>query len=154
LRPSAKPFERRSEIARTIPSRCFFSVPPKVMRGLRRLRCAHLLKQGEIDQAHRDYLELAESYLVRGRATRLTVLMKPETGLLEPLDTFIGHAERQIDQIRRRVLLGETIPHEEKVFSLFQPHTEWISKGKASVHVELGMRVCVVEDQFQFIISH
>jgi len=113
-----------------------------------------LLKQDEIDQAHRDYLELAESYLVRARATRLTVLMKPETGLLEPLDTFIGHAERQIDQIRRRVLLGETIPHEEKVFSLFQPHTEWISKGKAGVPVELGMRVCVVEDQFQFIISH
>ena len=45
LRPSAKPFERRSEIARTIPSRCFFSVPPKVMRGLRRLRCAQAMSR-------------------------------------------------------------------------------------------------------------
>jgi hypothetical protein len=38
--------------------------------------------------------------------------------------------------------IAETIPHEEKVFSLFQPHTEWISKGKAGVPVELGLRVC------------
>ncbi len=64
------------------------------------------------------------------------------------------HAERQIDQICRRVLQGEMIPHDEKVFSIFQPHTEWISKGKAGVPVELGMRVCVVEDQYRFILHH
>jgi hypothetical protein len=28
---------------------------------------------------------------------------------------------------------GEKIPHEEKVFSIFEGHTEWISKGKAGV---------------------
>ena len=49
------------------------------------------------------------------------------------LETYIIHAKRQIDQIRRRVIQGETIPHEEKVFSIFEPHTEWISKGKAGV---------------------
>jgi hypothetical protein len=70
------------------------------------------------------------------------------------LDTFVAHAVRQIDQIRRRVLEGETIPHAEKVFSLFQPHTEWISKGKAGVPVELGLRVCIVEDQYRFILHH
>ena len=43
---------------------------------------------------------------------------------------------RQIDQIKRRVIEGEKIPHTEKVFSLFQPHTEWISKGKAGVKTE------------------
>jgi IS5 family transposase len=63
-------------------------------------------------------------------------------------------AERQIDQIRRRVLQGQSIPHAEKVFSLFQPHTEWISKGKAGVAVELGLRTCVVEDQHRFILHH
>lgn len=43
--------------------------------------------------------------------------------------------------IDRRVLKGECIPHEEKVFSIFEPHTEWICKGKAGVPVELGLRV-------------
>jgi hypothetical protein len=70
------------------------------------------------------------------------------------LHGFIGHAWRQIDQIRRRVLENERIPHEEKVFSLFEAHTEWISKGKAGVPVELGLRVCVLEDQFGFILHH
>ncbi len=43
------------------------------------------------------------------------------------------HAERQIDQIRRRVIGGERIPHDEKVFSIFEEHTQWIRKGKAEV---------------------
>ena len=45
-------------------------------------------------------------------------------------------------------------PMNRKVFSIFQPHTEWISKGKAGVPVELGLRVCVVEDQYRFILHH
>jgi hypothetical protein len=52
------------------------------------------------------------------------------------------------------VLCGQTIPHAEKVFSIFQPHTEWISKGKAGVPVELGLRVAIVEDQHGFILHH
>jgi hypothetical protein len=72
--------------------------------------------------------------------------------LLTDLRTFSLHAERQIDQIRRRAIQGETIPHDEKVFSLFQTHTEWISKGKAGVPVELGLRVCIMEDSHGFIL--
>jgi len=64
------------------------------------------------------------------------------------------HAIRQIDQTKRRVILGEVIPHAEKVFSIFEPHTEWISKGKAGVPVELGVKVCILEDQYQFILHH
>jgi hypothetical protein len=74
--------------------------------------------------------------------------------LLETLDGFMVHADRQIDQICRRVLQVEAIPHHEKVFSIFQPHTEWIVKGKAGVPMELGLRVCVVEDHYGFILHH
>ncbi len=70
------------------------------------------------------------------------------------IESFMAHATRQIDQIRRRVILGQTIAHEEKVFSIFEPHTEWISKGKAGVAVELGVKVCILEDQHQFILHH
>ena len=51
-------------------------------------------------------------------------------------------------------MLGETIPHAEKAFSLFERHTEWIGNGKAGVPVELGLRVAVVEDQYGFILHH
>ena len=52
------------------------------------------------------------------------------------------------------MLKGEKIPHSEKVFSIFQEHTEWISKGKAGVPVELGLKVCVLNDQYGFILHH
>ncbi|MBT5221811.1 MAG: hypothetical protein HOM15_03110 [Gammaproteobacteria bacterium] len=51
--------------------------------------------------------------------------------MLLDMQTFRDHRDRQIDPIKRRFIEGETIPHDEKVFSLFQPHTEWISKSKA-----------------------
>ena len=47
---------------------------------------------------------------------------------------------------------GVAIPPQEKVFSLFEPHTEWISKGKAGVPVELARGV--VESRKGFILHH
>jgi hypothetical protein len=70
------------------------------------------------------------------------------------IENYLSHADRQIDQIRRRVLQGETIAHHEKVFSIFEEHTEWISKGKAGVPQELGLSVCILEDQYGFILHH
>ena len=112
-------------------------------------------KEAEMRDAHRAYLEQAQIYLDRAHDTRrqLKQIVLIEVCLAE-LDEFMMHAARQIEQINRRVLQGQSIPHKEKVFSLFQPHTEWISKGKAGVPVELGLRVCVVEDQYRFILNH
>lgn len=113
-------------------------------------------KQTQINDAYQTYIDQAERLVQRARATRgaLHSAQGVPAQDLTDLDTYLSHADRQIDQIRRRVLLGESIPHAEKVFSLFQPHTEWISKGKAGVQVELGLRVCVVEDHYRFILHH
>lgn len=113
-------------------------------------------KEQEIKDGHRTYLDLAEGYLTRAeQISQQTTLHDPlSLARLSVLNDFMGHARRQIDQIDRRVLRGERIPHNEKVFSLFQPHTEWISKGKAGVPVELGLRVCIMEDQNRFILHH
>ena len=110
-------------------------------------------------EAHKSYLELARSNLDKARQTLVSgaACDHDEVKFLAAkteIETFIAHAERQIDQTRRRVILGEVIPHVEKVFSVFEPHTEWISKGKAGVPVELGLRVCVMEDQHRFILHH
>jgi len=67
------------------------------------------------------------------------------------IDRFIVCAERQTDQIRRRVTDGETIPHCEKLFSIFEEHTWRINKGKAGVLLESGLNVCAVKDRFGFI---
>lgn len=106
------------------------------------------------DAIYREYLESAQFYVDKGKQAQQSL---EALGCFVPamlLCQWIVDAERQIAQIDRRVLQDEVIPHAEKVFSIFESHTEWISKGKAGVPVELGVRVCVLEDQYQFILHH
>ena len=115
--------------------------------------------QALIKAAHQDYIDCAQSYLDKARQTLIELTKAGTTDVIDlarkiELEGFMAHTVRQIDQIRRRVILGQTISHEEKVFSIFEPHTEWISKGKAGVPVELGVKVCILEDQHQFILHH
>ena len=113
-------------------------------------------KEQEIRCAHQRYLDIARFLLDRVLVT-LDAIDTDDTDILKKIDAiegFAGHAKRQIEQIHRRVIGEETIPHHEKVFSIFEPHTEWISKGKAGVPVELGLKVCIVKDQFGFILHH
>jgi hypothetical protein len=106
--------------------------------------------------AHNEYIDLAQCYVDK---IRQTCLCLPTADIIarlrvEEVMAYIFHAERQIDQIRTRVVHGESIAHHQKVFSLFEQHTEWISKGKAGVAVELGLKICIVKDQYGFILHH
>ncbi len=113
-------------------------------------------KAEQIVQAHQKFIDLSAVQLKRVEDTIALLASQHPVGELQLAKpkAFIAHAKRQIDQIERRVMKGEAIPHPEKVFSLFQPHTEWISKGKAGVPVELGLRVAVVESREGFILHH
>jgi len=109
-----------------------------------------------IKDAHRAYVDLVEAYV---RRAEVSIAILNEMGIdavtrIILIESYIAHAKRQIDQIRRRVIDDETIAHCEKVFSIFEEHTEWISKGKAGVPQELGLGVCVLEDRYGFILHH
>jgi len=111
-----------------------------------------------IVKAHEDYVALSRGLVDRAEVTLVEIRKKSRGIKMEALvleiEGFIRHARRQMEQITRRVVQEEKVGHEEKVFSLFEPHTEWISKGKAGVPQELGLRVGIVEDQYQFILHH
>ncbi len=49
--------------------------------------------------------------------------------LADEMDHFLGLARRVVDQTRRRVFQGETVPATEKVVSLFEDHTDVLVKG-------------------------
>lgn len=105
------------------------------------------------------YLELIEAAELHIEKAQMTIPALQETNSvkaekIEEIESYIHDAKTLIDQIVRRVFNDETIPHSEKIFSIFEKHTEWISKGKAGVPQELGVRVCVVEDQYGFILHH
>lgn len=129
-------------------------------QGLRKTASKDAAKKAQREQliisAHSAYIDLAQSYVDRVRQTLLAIDHADMMMYLriKQVEEYIHHAQRQIDQIRKRVINGETIAHSEKVFSIFEPHTEWISKGKAGVSVELGLKVCIVKDQFQFTLHH
>lgn len=74
--------------------------------------------------------------------------------LLAALTKYKDYAVKLTDQIDRRLLKGETIPAEEKIYSIFEPHTEWITKGKLNKKVELGHLILITTDQYQFIIDY
>lgn len=114
-------------------------------------------QQDSIIQAHQEYIDLARQFIHKSKAVLASEVAHTDlVAIIKALEiqTFIDHAERQIDQIERRVIKDEKIPHEEKVFSLFQPHTEWINKGKAGVPVELGLKVCILEATQGYILHH
>lgn len=69
----------------------------------------------------------------------------------EALAYFQGMLDKHLDLVERRLLREEKIPAAEKVFSLFEPHTEWIQKGKLRPNVELGHRLLIATDQHQLI---
>ena len=73
---------------------------------------------------------------------------------INKITNFHKYAVRQINQIDRRLLKGETNSQNEKVFSIFEPYTRWLSKGKAGRPVDFGVPVCIMEDQYQFLLDH
>jgi len=109
-----------------------------------------------IEETHKELIILCQSALSRLDST-IALLKKADLikdKQVAVFDKFKAHANRQTDQINRRIILKEIIPHSEKVFSLFNPFTEWVSKGKAGVSVELGLKVYISTDQHSFILAH
>lgn len=122
-------------------------------RGQGDNQAAHQL---ELRAAHAAYLAQVNLLLDQAHSSVAELRAEPRVAHdeLQVIEDFMAHAHRQASQIMERVLREQVIPHAEKVFSVYEPHTEWISKGKAGVPVELGLKVCVMEDQHGFILHH
>jgi transposase, IS5 family len=58
---------------------------------------------------------------------------------------YCGLGMRVIDQARRRVLRGEQVPNAEKIYSIFEPHTDLIKRGKVRTPMEFGHKVFLAE---------
>jgi len=71
----------------------------------------------------------------------------PELELFEPL------VERIIEQAERRIFYGEIISRDQKLYSLFEEHTEMLMRGKAGKRFEFGHMVLIAQTKEKFI-SH
>ncbi len=50
------------------------------------------------------------------------------------------------DTNRRRIIHGETVANSDKLFSIFEPHTQLYKRGKAGQPMPFGRQVLVFED--------
>ena len=74
-------------------------------------------------------------------------------GLRQEIKHFCHLGDRVLDQTRRRVFCGETVPAQEKVYSIFEDHTDLIKRGKIETPLEFGHKILLAESA-QGLISH
>jgi IS5 family transposase len=70
------------------------------------------------------------------------------------LKHYLPITGKVIGQAERRVLLGQQVPSSEKIYSLFEDHTELIKRGKARKPIEFGHKVVLAETGEKFIIHY
>lgn len=73
---------------------------------------------------------------------------------VQQIRTFIGRTQHVRDTACRRVLHGEKVPNEDKLFSIFEPHTQLYKRGKAGEAEQFGRLFLVYEDAAGFVVHH
>lgn len=133
---------RIKECTRTI-SRISASKSPTVLGGLA--------------QAYERLLNRAESLLERARNLQKQGERRGVSTAAYALSMDLKHwihlTAQVCDTATRRVLLNETVPNCEKLFSLFETHTQLYRRGKAGTPNQFGRLCLVFEDGIGFI-SH
>jgi len=74
--------------------------------------------------------------------------------LRQQITAYCELGDRIMDQTRRRVIAGEQVPAEEKVYSIFESHTDLIKRGKARKPVEFGHKVFLAESAHGLITDY
>lgn len=72
-------------------------------------------------------------------------------GIMVEIDNLASLTRKVIDQTRRRVLEGEQVPAEDKVFSLFETHTDIIVKGGRDI--QYGHKINLSTGKNGFILN-
>ena len=107
-------------------------------------------KEKRVSSAVSSYLEVAREVSAKVSESLLSLCDKGVEGKdWDNLAYYHGMLDKHIDLVDRRLLQKQVIPVSEKVYSIFEPHTEWINKGKRDV--ELGHRNLIGVDQDQLI---
>lgn len=107
--------------------------------------------------AYENLLNRAAMILNRAKALQITAKAEGKSILLvaqaDALQNWIELTEQVCDTANRRVLLGESVPNQDKLFSLFETHTQLYKRGKAGKPIQYGRLALVFEDGAGFI-SH
>jgi IS5 family transposase len=115
-------------------------------------------KEAQKKQSVKAYLQQAKTLVERSEAILnsnfiLANSVKTIMALVD-LQHYKNYLVKLIDLTERRLIKDEIIPASEKIYSIFEPHTEWITKGKLNKKVELGHLLLITTDQYHFIVDY
>jgi len=130
-----------------------------ILRQISKVSRAKQQGADRLKPGYRKLLELAQDLMGRARQLLSTVTFQVEPcgedGLPAGRQLLLSHylelTEKVCGTAKRRVLLGETVPNAEKIFSIFEAHTELIDRGKVPNPIQFGHRVLIIEDAIGFI---
>lgn len=131
----------------------------RIARAIARIRSRKGAKsQQRLKDQYRKLLRRAERLLCLASDLCDTLKNEYELDLLTITQTaeiqvFIERTRHVCGTARRRVIYGETVPNDEKRFSIFEPHTQLYRRGKAAKPNQFGRLVLIYEDAAGFI-SH
>lgn len=77
-----------------------------------------------------------------------------QEALAQEIEHYCGLADRVIAQTRRRVLEGEQVSASDKIYSIFETHTNLIKRGKAQRPVEFGRKIFLAESRIGLITQY
>jgi IS5 family transposase len=110
----------------------------------------------DLKQAYARLLGVARAS--RRQAARVAAALRDQAleqgqRLAERVDQLLPLVDQAIAQATRRVLRGEAVPAEDKLLSLFEPHTQAIRRHKPGKLTEFGRKV-LVDEVDGGIVSH
>jgi hypothetical protein len=109
--------------------------------------------QQKLKSPYRKLLKLSGKIVHRGRLCLATAeSCGGNAALLGELRSYLEGTDLVRDTARRRILKGEQVPNGDKLFSLFEAHTQLYRRGKAGEPVQFGRLVMIYEDAAGFLV--
>ena len=123
-------------------------------------------RQTRIKRAYKPLFGLVEGISEMSVSTAMELQLRVDHNQYGPVEaclaeTIVSEVEhykalgdRVLDQAKRRVLEGEKVPADEKLYSIFEPHTELLIRGKAGKNIEFGHMIHLQQVDGKFITDY
>lgn len=129
----------------------------KLHRQINQLSASRIVnKKDALESLYGNLIERVALILTRAKELQKQLSNVSDLALslrAEELAHWIELTEQVRSTAYRRVILGERVPNSEKLFSLFETHTQLYQRGKAGEPIQYGRLAMIFEDGAGFI-SH
>jgi len=109
-----------------------------------------------VKSSYKTLIERTGDALVKAKEIALCLKMSNSiiaVGLGVELASYFPAMEKVVDAAGRRYA-GEKVPNEDKVFSIFESHTELIQRGKRDKPIEFGHKIVLSQTVEKFITDY